>query len=1063
MQSIHAQVVINEVYGGGGNSGATYTNDFIELYNNGNASVSISGWSVQYASATGSTWQVTNLSGSIPAHSFYLVQEAVGAGGTVALPSPDATGTIAMGAGGGKVLLVNVTTAQTGTNPTGSQIIDFVGFGNASTFEGTGPTPVPSATNSVQRSPIGFDSNQNSTDFVLSSPSPSNSGTSPDAVPPTVNAFLPADDAANVATNTNLSITFSEPVTVSKGFLKINNQTRNSFDLVDVATPNVSVTGSTVTIYGVNLQPGSNYNVIVADTNFKDVAGNGYAGFTSTATWNFTTSGTAVSPVSGILNTTYNLNILTNVFGNDGFRQFSVTGGLTWAMTTFGRTEASTTASGPYGLQMNGYDNIIASNTPNEDWLISPAFDLSTTTYPLLSFWSRTRFNGSPLQLKISSDYPGSGDPRDYTWTDLNGRFPAQTSDVWTQSLNVNLSAFKQSNVFLAFVYISTNEEGARWTLDDIRIDNSATPPPPTITVNTTDIQLGYAASGSSSTKTFTFTGNDINSPISLTATDNFLLSQDGTNFLPSIAYPIEANNTLNTVYVRFVPGENDKDYTGTITINTSNISSSISLKGTSIDIAKTLEVVNWNLEWFGSTGFGPTNENLQEQNISTILQSIGADIYGLVEVVDTARLGRVVRQMPGYTYVVSDYGSHTNITEPGASPLSEAQKLAFVYKTSIFSNITTAPLLSRGINTGIDTLNPSYNNWASGRFPFMMTADVTLDGTTKNIRFILLHAKANTSPTTTSYNRRKSGADTLNKFLDSLYLNDNFLILGDFNDDLDQTITDGINPPTTSYISFINDPLNYSFITLPLSQAGKKSTVSYNDVIDHVVASNEMAKYYIPGSATILNDVSNLVTNYGSTTTDHYPVFTRYMFSLEAPLPVKLEKFTAVKENSDVKLTWETAQEVNSKAFIIERSADGKNFVEIGKVNAAQNSVLRKTYLFIDKKPLTGNNFYRLKSVDLDRRFETTRILKISFGPSLSVSLSPNPAKNVVTATFNNINQSATIQLLNSHGQLVKQQFINQTANQTVVISLDGLLKGLYIFKVSSSSGEFTKKLLVE
>jgi hypothetical protein len=514
---------------------------------------------------------------------------------------------------------------------------------------------------------------------------------------------------------------------------------------------------------------------------------------------------------------------------------------------------------------------------------------------------------------------------------------------------------------------------------------------------------------------------------------------------------------------VRFVPGENDKNYTGNVTISTSSLTSTVSLKGTSIDIAKTLEVVNWNLEWFGSTGFGPTNENQQEQNIGTILQSIGADIYGLVEVVDTARLGRVVRQMPGYTYVVSNYGSHTNITEPGASPLSEAQKLAFVYKTSLFSNVSTAPLLSRGINTGIDTLNPSYNNWASGRFPFMMTADVTLNGITKNIRFILLHAKANTSPTTTSYNRRKSGADTLNKLLDSLYANDNLLILGDFNDDLDQTITDGITPPTTSYISFINDSLNYSFITLPLSQAGKKSTVSYNDVIDHVIASNEMGAYYIQGSATILNDVSNLVTNYASTTTDHYPVFTRYMFTTEGPLPIKLENFSAAKENNYVKLSWETAQEVNSKEFIIERSADGKDFTAIDRVNAGQNSATRKKYAAIDKKPLNGNNFYRLKTVDLDGHFETSKVLKIYFGQSLSVSLSPNPAKDMVNATFNNISQSATLQLLNSHGQVIKQQFVPNTSNQTVTFHLDGLVKGLYVFKVSSNSGEFTKKLMIE
>src|SRR5690348_6229977 len=89
-------VVISEVYGGGGNTGAPLRNDFVELYNRSAASVNLSGWSVQYASASGTTWLSTNLTGSIAPGSFYLVQMA--SGGTVGnpLPTPDATGTTNM-------------------------------------------------------------------------------------------------------------------------------------------------------------------------------------------------------------------------------------------------------------------------------------------------------------------------------------------------------------------------------------------------------------------------------------------------------------------------------------------------------------------------------------------------------------------------------------------------------------------------------------------------------------------------------------------------------------------------------------------------------------------------------------------------------------------------------------------------------------------------------------------------------------------------------------------------------------------------------------------------------
>src|SRR5580765_8021950 len=103
-RAVSSSIVISQIYGGGGNAGATFKNDFIELFNRGSSAVSLAGWSVQYNSSGSTTgaWQVTPLSGTIQPGQYYLVQEAVGAGGTVNLPAPDATGTIAMSATAGK-------------------------------------------------------------------------------------------------------------------------------------------------------------------------------------------------------------------------------------------------------------------------------------------------------------------------------------------------------------------------------------------------------------------------------------------------------------------------------------------------------------------------------------------------------------------------------------------------------------------------------------------------------------------------------------------------------------------------------------------------------------------------------------------------------------------------------------------------------------------------------------------------------------------------------------------------------------------------------------------------
>ncbi len=173
-RAISNTVVISQVYGGGGNAGATYTHDLIELFNRGDTTVNLTGWSVQYASATGSTWQVTRLSGSIAPGQYYLVQEAPGAGGTTHLPTPDAFGDIALSATAGKVALVNNATALTGACPTGANVVDLVGYGGANCAEGMS-VPASSNTTAVLRKGNGrTETDDNAADFIHTAPNPRN-------------------------------------------------------------------------------------------------------------------------------------------------------------------------------------------------------------------------------------------------------------------------------------------------------------------------------------------------------------------------------------------------------------------------------------------------------------------------------------------------------------------------------------------------------------------------------------------------------------------------------------------------------------------------------------------------------------------------------------------------------------------------------------------------------------------------------------------------------------------------------------------------------------------------
>ncbi len=229
--AVSPNVVISQVYGGGGNSGSIYKNDFIELFNRGSTPQSLSGWSVQYASATGTAYQVTNLTNvDLQPGQYYLVQEAQGAGGTTNLPTPDAIGTIGMAGGAGKVALVNSTTALTSvTNVlTDARILDYVGFGaTANLFEGAGPTPAPSNTASASRTTNGCtDTDTNSTDFTSGVVNPRN----------TASTINPCSGSSSATVSINdVSITEGNSGTTTLTFTVTRSDTAGAFS-VDYAT-----------------------------------------------------------------------------------------------------------------------------------------------------------------------------------------------------------------------------------------------------------------------------------------------------------------------------------------------------------------------------------------------------------------------------------------------------------------------------------------------------------------------------------------------------------------------------------------------------------------------------------------------------------------------------------------------------------------------------------------------------------------------------------------------------------------------------------------------------------
>jgi uncharacterized protein len=218
-------LVVSQVYAGGGNSGASFTNDFVELFNGGSSAVDLSSWSVQYASAASASWSVTALSGSIQPGHYYLVQLASAGAVGSAIPSPDATGTTNVANAGGKVALVQDATALTcgasaGSCSAVSSVADLVGWGSAADYEGSGAAPALSATTAAMRADGGCtDTNVSSADFTAVLPTPRNSATAAvtcSGSPPPPSAGVSADAAVDVDIQPVLSITLERP-TISFG------------------------------------------------------------------------------------------------------------------------------------------------------------------------------------------------------------------------------------------------------------------------------------------------------------------------------------------------------------------------------------------------------------------------------------------------------------------------------------------------------------------------------------------------------------------------------------------------------------------------------------------------------------------------------------------------------------------------------------------------------------------------------------------------------------------------------------------------------------------------------
>lgn len=267
-----------------------------------------------------------------------------------------------------------------------------------------------------------------------------------------------------------------------------------------------------------------------------------------------------------------------------------------------------------------------------------------------------------------------------------------------------------------------------------------------------------------------------------------------------------------------------------------------------------TLDVGNWNVEWFGDSLNGPSNEVTQLKNVTEVINNMDLDVMGLCEISNPGYWAKLQSNLPQYGAVITTY--------------AQTQKTALLYKKSMFRL-----LYSKSILLAFDY------EFASGRFPLEVALESQWGSKKDTLYFWVIHLKANTGSTSeklASYDRRAKAAEELKNYLDPKKRWKG-VVLGDWNDDLDVSIVSGKSSP---FLAWRNDT-NYVFPSYRLSLAKQKSTASYSEMIDHQCVTPSLKGNVLSNQSGVMVGDS-YIASYRLNTSDHYPVWARFSMAFK-------------------------------------------------------------------------------------------------------------------------------------------------------------------------------------
>jgi uncharacterized protein len=493
---------------------------------------------------------------------------------------------------------------------------------------------------------------------------------------------------------------------------------------------------------------------------------------------------------------------------------------------------------------------------------------------------------------------------------------------------------------------------------------------------------------------------------------------------------------------------------------------------------AGNLKVASFNvLNYFNGDGLGggfPTSRgahsvaefNRQRDKIITALSQINADVVGLIEIEnDGTGPASAVQDLVNGLNAVLGSGTYSYINDGGSVQTNNTDEIrcAIIYKSAIVTPVGAAIL---------------GNDAAFDRPPLAQTFNLV--ATNKIFNFVVNHFKSKGGCPGSGVdadqfdgqscwnNRRKLQAAALLDFFTAPTIGliavsgtNRIITVGDYNAYYEEDPMDIIraagyvvsgNATATSYL-FGGQVGSLDHIVVSSSLAGAVTGTAKWNI-------NSVEPSYLDYNDAVSTNGSDPANPWASTYTnspwrasDHDAVIMGLL--LDGTLPVVVTSFSAIKENSKTKIYWTTSQEINSREFTIERTANGgQSWQAIGTVQAQGNSNNTINYSFTDPSPLKGINLYRLKSVDLDDKFSYSATRRVNFDSKFSYTVYPNPASDMINIAVDNAEgNNARIQIVNTQSQVLINQIIT-SLTRTAQLNISALPKGLYLIRIIAADG---------